>query len=59
VRRVLVSIALAAGPLLVACGDDSSTSGASPVIAESAGPLLVDSLPELTGPTVLWFWAPG
>lgn len=24
-----------------------------------AASLLIDSLPELTGPTVLWFWAPG
>lgn len=38
----------------------SVTSGAatqeSPVPSRS---LLVDAMPDITGPTVLWFWAPG
>lgn len=67
--------------VLVACGNDSSSSdveaivvtsvpastpaspSVSPVVEPSAPNenvvLLVDSLPDITGPTVLWFWAPG
>lgn len=33
----------------------------SPATSESVRPsaLLVSELPEISGPTVLWFWAPG
>jgi hypothetical protein len=82
VRRFIALVALAAGPLLVACGGDAATTSveavtsmpvssstdsssadssstvSSPVPSVPAA-LLIDALPELTGPTVLWFWAPG
>ena len=58
-RRLFTALALVALPVSAACGGDAATSEPVPVIAESSTPLLVDSLPELTGPTVLWFWAPG
>ena len=40
-----------------ACGSDpvSDSSAAS----ARASSLLVAELPEISGPTVLWFWAPG
>lgn len=37
-------------------GDAPSASVDAPSDPSS---LLIDSLPEITGPTVLWFWAPG
>ena len=35
---------------------ETPVSSQSPMSSRS---LLVDALPEITGPTVLWFWAPG
>lgn len=72
-RRVLLIPAIAW--LGIGCGADEPTTEAAvaastpveaPVAipaespAESrAEPLLVDALPGFSGPTVLWFWAPG
>lgn len=71
-RRSLIVLGSAvASLLLVACGDDAVTSSAetssietsnvatTSVSTDSVAPLLVAALPEITGPTVLWFWAPG
>ena len=37
----------------------SAETASSEVVAESSGARLVSELPEISGPTVLWFWAPG
>lgn len=47
-----------ASPSIVVSTPDSAvpTNGAT---APGSVPLLVSELPEFSGPTVLWFWAPG
>lgn len=41
--------------------DDSTPASATTdtPVETSTDALLVSSLPEISGPTVLWFWAPG
>lgn len=48
------------GLLLTACASDGDTSTTEPAsFAASTSPVLISELPEISGPTVLWFWAPG
>ena len=48
------------GLSLMACASDGATSTTEPAsAAASASPVLISELPEISGPTVLWFWAPG
>ena len=58
-RRLVIALSLVT--FLAACGSDapSQSLDASPISSESNPSLLVSELPEFSGPTVLWFWAPG
>ncbi len=55
------SVAAQKAPMLDGTSDVSSpaSTATSDDATEQPSPRLVSSLPEISGPTVLWFWAPG
>ncbi|MDA0370432.1 MAG: hypothetical protein O3C62_04140 [Actinomycetota bacterium] len=59
IRGTLFALTCAlTGALIVSsCGTDPSSDSSAAGARASA--LLVSELPEISGPTVLWFWAPG
>lgn len=57
---VAVAVAETSEPTVTSPIASSGTSSiTTPDTSPEAQALLIDALPELAGPTVLWFWAPG